>query len=70
MLLSAANDSQLLVVDVQDRLMPAIADSDMRFWKGPHCWSGRRGVSTSLLTVSEQYPSGLGGDRPTGRRRT
>jgi nicotinamidase-related amidase len=58
-MLLSANRSQLVVVDVQTRLMPAIADADQILANAIILLTAadRLGVP---VTVTEQYPKGLG----------
>jgi nicotinamidase-related amidase len=58
MLLNAARSS-LLIVDMQERLLPAMAASDVAARKCEIVMAAAKALSVPL-TVSEQYPKGLG----------
>lgn len=51
--------SQVLMVDVQERLLPAMADAAMVSTNGARLLEASRHLSVPVL-VSEQYPQGLG----------
>ncbi|BAI72276.1 isochorismatase domain-containing protein 2A [Azospirillum sp. B510] len=54
-----AQESVLLVVDVQERLLPAIHDSDRVIRNTGSLLKGAAALSVPVL-VTEQYPQGLG----------
>lgn len=58
-MLLAAEDSQVLIVDVQDRLLPVMADPD-RVVKGCSILLQAARTLDIPVTVSEQYPKGIG----------
>jgi nicotinamidase-related amidase len=54
-----AGDSALLVVDVQERLLPVIADHQRLVWNIGRLIDAARLLDVSIA-ATEQYPSGLG----------
>lgn len=58
-MLMKREDSQLLVVDVQERLLPVMADPDEVIGNCAILMQSARELGVPLL-VSEQYPKGLG----------
>ncbi len=57
--LMSAADTVLLVVDVQEKLMPLIADSQRILWNLRRLLDGAEAVGLKTL-ATEQYPQGLG----------
>ncbi len=62
MLLEAARSS-LLVVDIQERLLPAMSDADIALAQATKLMQGARRLGVPIL-VSEQYPKGIGASVP------
>lgn len=62
-MLISANRSQLLIVDVQERLAPAMHGLDS-VTKSVGLLTGAAKELTVPITVSEQYPRGLGATTP------
>jgi nicotinamidase-related amidase len=58
-MLLSANHSSLLLVDIQDRLLPAMAVADQVVAKSAILLKAARELALPI-TVSEQYPKGLG----------
>jgi nicotinamidase-related amidase len=54
-----AADSQLLVIDIQTRLVPALLDGEKLIRRASRLIQAARLLDVSLI-VSEQYPAGLG----------
>jgi nicotinamidase-related amidase len=55
----SADDTALLVVDVQEKLIPAIADRDRVVWNIRRLIDGAR-ILGLPVAATEQYPQGLG----------
>lgn len=53
------DDSALLVVDVQEKLLPSIADGDRVVWNIRRLIDGARALDLAVA-ATEQYPGGLG----------
>jgi nicotinamidase-related amidase len=53
------DDTALVVIDVQDRLLPAIADGDRVVWNIRRLIDGARTLGMDVV-ATEQYPKGLG----------
>jgi nicotinamidase-related amidase len=58
-MLLSANKSSLLLIDIQDRLLPAMANSDQVIAKSKILLQAAETVGLPV-TISEQYPKGLG----------
>lgn len=58
-LLMNRNDSALLVVDVQQKLLPHIADNEEMLWNISRLTRGANILDVPVF-VTEQYPKGLG----------
>ena len=58
-LLMARNNTALLVVDVQEKLAPAIIESDRLVWNIGRLVEGAQKLGIPIA-VTEQYPKGLG----------
>lgn len=65
MLLSAA-DSLLLVVDIQDRLLPVMSDGERVVQNAVRLLQAARSLDVPVL-LTEQYPQGLGATVPPVR---
>ena len=61
--LMSRDDTALLVIDVQDRLLPAIADRDRIVWNIRRLIDGARVLGLDVA-ATEQYPKGLGATAP------
>lgn len=61
-----ADDTALFVIDVQERMMPAVADSEALLRKIAMCIQGAAHLGLAIY-FSEQYPKGLGGTLPSIR---
>ena len=61
--LMSRDDTALLVIDVQDRLLPAIADRDRIVWNIRRLIDGARVLGLDVA-ATEQYPKGLGTTAP------
>ncbi len=57
--LMSAHDTALLVVDVQERLVPAISDRQLVVWNCGRLLDGA-GILGLPVCATEQYPKGLG----------
>ncbi|MBN1393704.1 MAG: hydrolase [Pirellulales bacterium] len=57
--LMSRDDTALLVVDIQERLMPAIADGPRVIWNARRLLDAAEILGLPVL-ASEQYPKGLG----------
>ena len=58
-LLISQDDAALLIIDVQEKLIPAIAGNDQVVWNVKRLLKGGR-LFQVPLHVTEQYPQGLG----------
>jgi nicotinamidase-related amidase len=63
MTLLSATDTVLVVVDVQERLVPAIQQGDRIVWNTRRLIDGAKLFSIPVI-VTEQYPKGLGPTMP------
>lgn len=61
--LMSRGDTALLVVDVQERLVPAIADSARVVWNVRRLIDGAKTLGLPVV-ATEQYPKGLGATVP------
>ncbi|MEK6237474.1 MAG: isochorismatase family protein, partial [Planctomycetales bacterium] len=57
--LASRDDTALLVVDVQEKLMPLIPDSRRLIWNIRRLIDGAQALGLPVL-ATEQYPQGLG----------
>ncbi len=55
-----AHDTALLIIDVQEKLMPMILDKDLIEWNIGRLIRGAQALGVATF-VTEQYPQGLGG---------
>ena len=63
MTLLSATDTVLVVVDVQERLVPAVSDRDPIVWNTRRLIDGAKLFDVPVI-VTEQYPKGLGPTMP------
>ena len=63
MTLLSATDTVLVVVDVQERLVPAVSDRDQIVWNTRRLIDGAKLFDVPVI-VTEQYPKGLGPTMP------
>ncbi|MDR1383701.1 MAG: hydrolase [Planctomycetaceae bacterium] len=59
MTLLSPDNSALLVIDIQERLVPAIQDGDLVVWNARQLIDGVKLFGVPIF-VTEQYPQGLG----------
>jgi nicotinamidase-related amidase len=59
MTLLSPNDSALLVIDIQERLVPVMQDGDLVVWNARRLIDGAKLFDVPIF-VTEQYPQGLG----------
>ena len=62
------DDTALVVVDMQEKLLPHVADGAAVMWNVRRLIDGARTVSVSII-ATEQYPNGLGPTVPELRNR-
>jgi nicotinamidase-related amidase len=61
--LMSRDDSSLLVVDVQERLLPSIANAERLVWNIRRLIDGAKSLGVRVV-ATEQYPKGLGPTTP------
>jgi nicotinamidase-related amidase len=61
--LMSRDDSALLVVDVQERLLPSIANAERLVWNIRRLIDGAKSLGVRVV-ATEQYPKGLGPTTP------
>ena len=59
-LLMNQDDSALLIVDIQEKLLPHIHEHQRLMWNARRLIAGAKALGVEIM-VSEQYPKGLGG---------